>query len=62
MGNTVKISFSAVTHVGTSCTVNRDRIFANGRFLRPSAADYAQITRFSRHEVPFYIVGEYGGR
>lgn len=44
MGNTVKISFSAVTHVGTSCTVNRDRIFANGRFLRPSAADYAQIS------------------
>ena len=44
MGNTVKISFSAVTHVGSSCTVNRDRIFANGKFLRPSAADYAQIS------------------
>ncbi len=44
MGNTVKISFSAVTHIGTSCTVNSDRIYANGRFLRPSAADYAQIS------------------
>jgi serine/threonine protein phosphatase PrpC/LysM repeat protein len=44
MGNTVKISFSAVTHIGSSYTVNSDRIFANGRFLRPSAADYAQIS------------------
>ncbi len=44
MGNTVKISFSAVTHIGSSCTVNSDRIFANGKFLRPSAADYAQIS------------------
>ncbi len=44
MGNTVKISFSAVTHTGTSYTVNSDRIYANGRFIHPSAADYAQIS------------------
>jgi serine/threonine protein phosphatase PrpC len=44
MGNTVKISFSAATHVGSSYTVNGDRIFANGKFLRPSTADYAQIS------------------
>ncbi len=44
MGNTAKISFSAVTRLGSSCTVNNDRIFANGRFLRPSVADYAQIS------------------
>ncbi len=44
MGNTVKISFSAVTHVGSSCTVNNDRIFANGKFLHPSKADYAQTS------------------
>lgn len=44
MGNAVKISFSAVTHAGTSYTVNNDRIYANGRFIHPSAADYAQIS------------------
>lgn len=44
MGNAVKVSFSAVTHAGTSYTVNNDRIYANGRFIHPSAADYAQIS------------------
>lgn len=44
MENTTKISISAVTHIGTTCTVNDDRIFANGKFLHPSVADYAQIS------------------
>jgi nucleoid-associated protein YgaU len=44
MGNTVKISFSAVTHTGASYTVNSDRIYADGRFVHPSAANYAQIS------------------
>ena len=44
MGNAVKVSFSAVTHAGTSYTVNNDRIYANGRFIHPSAVDYAQIS------------------
>lgn len=44
MGNTTKIAFSAVTHIGTTCTVNDDRIYANGKFLHPSVADYAQIS------------------
>jgi len=44
MGNTVKIMFSAVTHTGSSNTVNSDRIYANGKFIHPSAADYAQIS------------------
>lgn len=44
MGNAVKVSFSAVTHAGTSYTVNNDRIYANGRFIHPSAADYAQVS------------------
>jgi len=44
MENTTKISISAVTHIGTMCTVNDDRIYANGRFLHQSIADYAQIS------------------
>lgn len=44
MGNAVRLSFSAVTHAGTSYTVNNDRIYANGRFIHPSAADYAQVS------------------
>ncbi len=44
MENTTKILISAVTHIGAACTVNDDRIYANGRFLHPSVADYAQIS------------------
>jgi len=44
MGNTVKIMFSAVTHTGASKTVNSDRIYANGKFVHPSAVNYAQIS------------------
>jgi serine/threonine protein phosphatase PrpC/LysM repeat protein len=44
MENTTKISFSAVTHIGASCTVNDDRIYANGKFINHNAADYMQIS------------------
>ena len=44
MENTTKISISAVTHIGTACTVNDNRIYANGKFLHQSAADYLQIS------------------
>ena len=44
MGNAVKVTFSAVTHAGTAYTSNNDRIYANGRFIHPSAADYSQIS------------------
>lgn len=44
MENTTKITVSAVTHIGAMCTINDDRIYANGRFLHPSIADYAQIS------------------
>lgn len=44
MESTARITFSAVTHIGSACTVNDDRIYANGKFLHPSAADYAQIS------------------
>lgn len=44
MENTTKLAFSAVTHIGASCTVNDDRIYANGRFLNHNAADYIQIS------------------
>jgi serine/threonine protein phosphatase PrpC/LysM repeat protein len=44
MENTTKISFSAVTHIGASCTVNDDRIYANGKFINHNAADYIQIS------------------
>ncbi len=44
MENTTKISFSAVTHIGASCTVNDDRIYANGKFINHDVADYIQIS------------------
>jgi len=44
MESNLKITFSAVTRIGSACTVNDDRIYANGKFLHPSAADYAQIS------------------
>ncbi len=44
MENTTKISFSAVTHIGASCTVNDDRIYANGKFINHNVADYLQIS------------------
>jgi len=44
MGNTTKILFSAVTRIGTASILNDDRIYANGKFIHPSAADYSQIS------------------
>lgn len=44
MENTIKISFSAVTHIGTARAVNENKVFANGRFFYPVTADYAQIS------------------
>jgi|GEM_PF-464438 len=44
MENNMKISFSAATHIGLACTVNNDRIFANGRYIYQSPADFAQVS------------------
>jgi serine/threonine protein phosphatase PrpC/LysM repeat protein len=44
MDSAIKISFSAVTHIGTACTSNSDRIFANGKFIYTGAADHSQIS------------------
>ncbi len=44
MKNTIKISFSAATHIGAACTINNDRIFANGRYIYQSPADFAQVS------------------
>ncbi|HEX2944856.1 MAG TPA: LysM peptidoglycan-binding domain-containing protein [Clostridia bacterium] len=44
MENNMEISFSAATHIGAACTVNNDRIFANGRYIYQSPADFAQIS------------------
>ena len=48
MDNTARISFSAVSHIGTACTVNENRIYANGKFMFDCEADYAQISLESR--------------
>ena len=58
MENTIKISFSAVTHTGAAYTVNEDRIFANGRFLSPSSADYAQISLELSESKCFFALSE----
>jgi len=58
MENTIKISFSAVTHTGAAYTVNEDRIFANGRFLSPSLADYAQISLELNDSKCFFALSE----
>ena len=44
MENTTRISFSAITHIGTACTVNDDRIYANGRFMYMHDTDYSRIS------------------
>lgn len=58
MENTIKISFSAVTHTGAAYTVNEDRVFANGRFLSPSSADYAQISLELNDSKCFFALSE----
>lgn len=44
MDNTVSLSFSAVSHIGTACIVNEDRIYANGKFIYENEADYMQVS------------------
>jgi len=44
MGNSTKILFSAVTRIGTACAANDDKIYANGKFIHPSSADFSQIS------------------
>ncbi len=58
MENTIRISFSAVTHTGAAYTVNEDRVFANGRFLSPSSADYAQISLELNDSKCFFALSE----
>lgn len=56
--NTIKISFSAVTHIGAVCTKNDNRIFADGRFLHPSMADFAQISLTVDNRKSFFALSE----
>lgn len=44
MENTARISFSAITHIGAACTVNDDRIYANGRFMQAYDAECSRIS------------------
>lgn len=44
MENAIKISFSAITHIGAACTVNDDRIYANGRFMHVSESEYSGVS------------------
>ncbi len=44
MENTIKISCSAVTHIGSDRVVNENRIYANGKFLQPQGIDHTQIS------------------
>jgi len=58
MENTIRISFSAVTHKSSAYLVNEDRIFANGKFLSPSVADYAQISLETNDSKCFFALSE----
>lgn len=58
MENTIRISFSAVTHTDTAYSVNEDRIFANGRFISPSPAEYAQISLEISDRKCFFALSE----
>lgn len=44
MENTTQISLSAITHIGTACTVNDDRIYANGKFMYKHDTDFSRIS------------------
>lgn len=59
MENTVRISFSAATHIGAACTVNSDRIFANGRYIYQSPADFAQISLDVSDGKCFFALSEF---
>ena len=43
MGSAIKISFSAVSHIGTACTSNSDK-FLQTAFIYTGAADHSQIS------------------
>lgn len=58
MENTIKISFSAVTHIGSACTVNDNRIFSNGRFLHPCASDCSQVSLEVNDKKCFFAISE----
>ncbi len=59
MENTIKISFSAATHIGAACTTNNDRIFANGRYIYQSPADFAQVSLDVSDGKCFFALSEY---
>lgn len=44
MENATRISFSAITHIGTACSFNDDRIYANGKFMHLHDNDYSRIS------------------
>lgn len=58
MESTTIISISAVTHIGAACSVNDDRIYANGKFLYPSVADYAQISLEARESKCLFALAD----
>lgn len=59
MENTIKISFSAATHIGAACTTNNDRIFANGKYIYQSPADFAQVSLDVSDGKCFFALSEY---
>lgn len=58
MENTTKISVSAVTHIGAACIENDDRLYANGRFINPSHADYSQISLDINEEKCLFAISD----
>ena len=44
MENTVRVSCSAVTHIGSDRVVNENRVYANGKFLQTHPIDNSQIS------------------
>lgn len=58
MESAIKISISAVTHIGTACTSNSDKIFANGKFIYTGAADHSQISLEVNDEKCLFALSE----
>lgn len=44
MENATRISFSAITHIGSACMANDDRIYANGRFMRFYDSEHSSLS------------------
>ncbi len=59
MENNIKISFSAATHIGAACTTNNDRIFANGKYIYKSPADFAQVSLEVSDDRCFFALSEH---